>query len=384
MRKWIVIIWVAALTGITLFSIPQCTWTDNGLFNRFGDQSALDPKGPVAANQYDIFMLTLYVSIFLFITVGGTLALATWRFRLKKTDDPKAIPHQSHGHPLVEIGLVAASAALLVVIAVPTFGGIVLKKVIPEHLQEDAITINVTGFQWWWAFEYPELGFHTANEIYIPVGRAVRLNLRTDDVIHSFWIPKLAGKVDLMAGQQNDMWILADEPGTYMGQCAEYCGESHAYMLFRAHAVPEAEFQAWVERQKQAPTVLQDGLNMPVKAPAEWTAPEDLVMAGANLFGQHCARCHSLNPTVQLTGPNLAHFATRTTLAAGWMRNNAENLHKWIKTPHLIKPGNHMWGGFYDYDRERDEMAMVMQGLVDSPLNDSQVDALVAYLYTLK
>ena len=373
--KWFTYLWICILLVITGIAIPQCLHTGDhgGLFNMGGLQSALDPKGPVAENQANIFYLTLYVTLFLFVTVGGALAFATWRFRLRKGDDPDYVPPQSHGHPLVEVGLVVASAALLVVIAVPTFGGIILKKKVPEKYLADAIEVNVTGYQWWWGFEYPEHGFHTANELVFPVGRAVKLNLRSNDVIHSFWLPKLAGKTDLVPGQTNFMWVKADEPGTFWGQCAEFCGDSHAYILFR-----EEEYAAWLQRQQQA-TVAGAGDYTPATAAAQ---ADVQVMRGAALFKDNCARCHSVDSRIQTMGPNLSHFGARTTIAAGWLENDPENLAHWILHPDKVKPGNHMWTGFPDPVNPLGPPQM--EGLKDANLTLEDAQALAAYLNTLQ
>lgn len=379
--KWIRTLWLAVLGILLLVSIPQCLYTGGeSAFNLTGNQSALDPKGPVARNQADIFYLTLIVTTFLFVTVGGALGWATWRFRMRKEDDPKAVPPQSHGNPLVEVALVVASSALLVVIAVPTFGGIVLKKEIPEHYIEDAIEVTVTGYQWWWSFEYPEFGLYTANEIVFPVGTAVKLNLVANDVIHSFWLPKLAGKTDLIPGQTNTMWIKSEEPGVFWGQCAEYCGNSHAYMLFRARALPENEWLAWLERQQQ-PTVESDGSYLPVRL-ADLNAEEQTVVRhGAELFKENCVRCHSVDSRLQTNGPNLAHFGSRLAIAAGWLENNPDNLARWIREPHNIKPGNFMWKGFPDPNNPREVM---MEGLDEANLSESAIQSLVAYMYQLQ
>lgn len=381
--KWLGYIWIGILLIITAISIPQCLFTggEGSWFNTGGRQSALDPLGPVARNQADIFYITLYVTLFLFVTVGGALAFSIWKFRHRKGDDPDYIPPQSHGHPMIEVGLVVASAALLVVIAIPTFGGILLKKKVPAEYEADAIEVNVSGYQWWWAFEYPEQGFHTANELVFPAGRAVKLNLKANDVIHSFWLPKLAGKTDLMPGQQNFMWIKADEPGYFWGQCAEYCGDSHAYMLFRAQALPEDEWTAWLDRQKKQ-TVVGGGDYTPVALDEAGSSLDPaLIRHGTELFVENCARCHSVDPLVQTSGPNLAHFGSRTAIAAGWLENEPENLHRWILEPHEIKPGNFMWYGFPD---PLDPRSVQMEGLKNADLTESDVDALVAYLYTLK
>ncbi|PXA03155.1 cytochrome c oxidase subunit II [Coraliomargarita sinensis] len=339
------------------------------------NQSALDPKGPVASQQADAFYVTLYLTTFLWIVVGGAMLYAVWRYRLKKTDDPNEIPEQSHGHPIIEVGLILFSAACLVVVAVPTLQGILMTKSLPEEYQEGAITVDVTGYQWWWAFDYPEEGVTTANELVIPVGKAVKLNLRSADVIHSFWLPKLAGKVDLMPGQENFMWIQADEPGMYWGQCAEFCGDAHAYMLFRARAVPQEEYEAWLAD-------LKDGPEVPVDAPEMPEEYSEQVVQGKKVFMQNCYSCHMVGGKGGVNGPNLTNFGSRATIAAGWMENNTENLFNWIKKPHEIKPGNYMWYGVPM--KTPGGGIITMEGLKEADLSDEDIHAVVAYLQTLK
>ena len=377
--KWLSYIWIGILLILTAVSVPQCLHNaeSGALFNITGQQSTLDPMGPVAQNQLNVFYVTLWVTIFLFVTVGGALAFATWKFRQRKGDDPNYIPPQSHGHPLVEVGLVIASAALLVVIAIPTFGGILFKSQIPVTPEGEVIEINVTGYQWWWGFEYPEHGFHTANEIVFPAGKVIKLNFKANDVIHSFWLPKLAGKMDLIPGQKNQMWFQADEPGYFWGQCAEYCGDSHAYMLFRAKALTEEDYAAWLQQQMAAS--VKGGVDYSPIAESDHS-PE--VLRGAQLFMDNCVRCHSVDSKIQTMGPNLAHFGSRTSIAAGWLENEAENLEYWILHPDKIKPGNYMWYGFPDPVDPAGPPQM--EGLKDAGLTQQDAQALVAYLYTLK
>lgn len=387
MKTWLPRIWLALLTVLLLVSIPQClnVGTGHSLMNWEGKQSAFDPKGPLAQQQIDAFYVTLWVCGFMLFTVGGALLYVIWRYRLRKDDDPDFIPTQTHGHPLIEVALVAVSAGLLVIIAIPTFTGIVMMKSVPaEYDEPDAIEVDVIGYQWWFNFSYPEEGIYSSNELVFPAGKTVRLNLITEDVNHSFWLPKLSGKTDLIAGQENFMWIRADEPGYFWGQCAEFCGESHAYMLFRAVALPPEEYAEWVEAQK-SPTVEGGGSFAPVNLPAG--SDPELVSAGVDLFAQHCARCHSVDSGVQPTGaPNLAHFASRSSIAAGWFENTwegpAENprLFEWIKHSNEVKPGNNMWRGFL----QNDGRTVQMEGLKDVNLTDDEVRALVAYLYTLQ
>lgn len=368
---------VAALIALLAISLLGASWDQH--------QSALDPKGPIAQDQYNTFMLTLWVTTFLFVTVGGALAYSVIKFRMKPGDENGPLPKQSHGSIFVELGLIGFSAVMLLIIAVPTLRGIVFMKKVPEAYAADAIEITVTGYQWWWEFEYlDEGGLITANEMVFPVGRAIKLNLVTDDVIHSFWLPKLAGKTDLMPGQVNNMWILADEPGTYWGQCAEFCGEAHAYMLFRAHAVSEAEYAQWLEAQKQSPKRNEDGT--PALEKGRYTTSEiETIHRGQKLYNQHCATCHRNDPyQIGNKAPNLAHLASRETLAAGWMENTAENLHEWIQHSETIKPGNLMYYGVGNMAGLRDQQIASETNPKPLVLSDRNVDAIVAYLQTLK
>lgn len=321
-------------------------------YNFTQKQSALDPKGPVAELQLDVMKTTLYVTGFLFVTVGGALVYTVWRFRKKPSDDPNFIPNQSHGNPLVEVGLIGVSCLMLVFMGIPTVKGIIFMKEIPEQYNEDVLEINVIGYQWWWMFEYPQLGVTTSNEMIIPTNRTVKLNLRSADVIHSFWLPKLAGKTDLIPGQENTMWIYADESGEYWGQCAEYCGDSHAYMLFRAFAKSSEAFDEWAEKQREAPA----------------EPPTTLALQGKELFlAKGCVECHKIGEVGGVIAPDLTHFGSRTTLGAGWLDNTPENLKQWISASETIKPGNLMY-----------ERVQKMN------LTPDEVDALEAYLTNLK
>ena len=244
-------------------------------------QSTLDPKGPVAQVQYDLFMQTVWLVVVLFVLVGGLLVYAVIKFRARPGDENKpAIVEDGHGNPLIEIGLITASIGSLVIIAIPTLTAIWYTDDVPaesvptsklsvwyprvegtrenyaKSVEEEVLVVDVIGKQWWFRFEYPQLGLtndakrSVPNELVIPKGVAVRINLRSEDVIHSFWVPKLAGKVDLMPGRKNHMWLQASETGHYYGQCAEFCGDSHAYMLFRVEVLEPAEFAKWVQKQK--------------------------------------------------------------------------------------------------------------------------------------
>ena len=226
-----------------------------------GPQSTFDTKGPVAETQLEVFYVTLWVTLAIFAIVGSVLAYTTFKFKARnETDEHAEPPPQGHGNPLIELSLIVASILALVIIAVPTLKAIWYTYDVPEDQMDNIYEVTAVGYQWWFKFEYThemapqpfggEAPLVTANELVIPAGRPVRVNLRTVDVIHSFWVPKLAGKVDMMPNRGNHLWLQADEPGYFWGQCAEYCGESHAVMRFRVIALAEPEFNAWLANQK--------------------------------------------------------------------------------------------------------------------------------------
>jgi cytochrome c oxidase subunit 2 len=294
---------------------------------------------------------------------------------------------------------------------------------VPEAEKGNAIEITATGYQWWFKFEYPsemvklptggEAPLVTGNELVIPAGFPIRVQLRTIDVIHSFWVPKLAGKVDMIPNRGNFIWFKADKPGYYYGQCAEYCGESHAIMRFRVIALSPGDYSKWLENQKQparsvtaeslaaettAPRVQFASLKMnsgealsgspdfdadPLAAWREMQKPEagedpKLVAAGRKLFqDKTCISCHSIrgHEGIGITGPDLTRVGARSTIAAGVLENTRERMHSWIKDPNHFKPGNKMFnGGYTDVDT----------GAYKFTLNDQEIDALVAYLHSLK
>jgi cytochrome c oxidase subunit 2 len=352
-----------------------------------GPQSTFDTKGPVAETQLDVFYVTLWVTVAIFAVVGSVLAYATIKFKARNEADEHAEPPpQGHGNPLIELSLIVVSILALVIIAVPTLKAIWYTYEVPEELMEDTYEVTAIGHQWWFKFQYEdemvpqpfggEAPLVTANELVIPAGRPVKVNLRTVDVIHSFWVPKLAGKVDMMPNRGNHLWMLADEPGYFWGQCAEYCGESHAVMRFRVIALAEDEFNAWLENQKspartvaasadaQITTAFADygafAVNQPGWTPefdadplGSWNAlqapnaDEDpaLIAAGRQAFIENrCAGCHTVrgHDGIGNIGPDLTRIGSRSTIAAGLLENTPKNLYRWITEPDRVKPGNFM------------------------------------------
>ena len=375
-------------------------------------QSTFDPKGPVAREQLDLFMITVWVVLFLFVTVGGVLLYAVIRFRERKTDDPDFKPKQSHGNPLVEMSLILVSIVMLVIIAVPTLKAIWfthdlpeddasrLKNWYPERLpeetREEVLTVYVYGWQWWWSFEYPQLGLVTANELAVPVGKVVRLELRSRDVIHSFWLPKIAGKVDTIPGRTNSMWIQADETGRYYGQCAEFCGESHAYMLFRTDVLSDGDFAKWVDAQKTPASnpggseswdQFRDSLASYRKGDTP-TGGNPLLEGAVLFYGKgQCNTCHAVKGSgiaMGVVAPDLTHVGSRKSIAAGWLDQTdedgnidptlqLENFYHWVRNPDSVKPGNLMYKG-----------TAGMMGLKDIQLTDDEVHKIALYLQSLK
>ncbi|HTB62971.1 MAG TPA: cytochrome c oxidase subunit II [Opitutales bacterium] len=412
-------------------------------------QSTLDPHGFVSRLQIDLFYKTVWVSLFIFVTVGGAMAWAVWRYRERPGDEGKPMPEQGHGNPLIEIGLITGSIALLVIIAIPTLKDIFLTddlpsdqpywktsllgqwfgKVgeVPEGTDKEPLIITVHGWQWWWSFDYEQFGFKTANEFTIPAGKVVVFKLRSDNVIHSFWLPKIAGKVDLIPGRANQMWMMADdgmaatdgydhgpvgadtyENGLYYGQCAQYCGESHAFMLFRARVVSEKDFGQWVaDSLKKVPAPAADGdwgkfLAAVNPDPKLGKAPDASMLAtaverGAALFNGRatCVKCHTIDPTAASTAPNLSRVASRTSLAAGFLDNldndgksidpkrQAENFYNWITHPYDYKPGNYMWYGPLDKGGGLADIVADNKAK-GTPLTDQDWHDIVAFLMTLK
>jgi cytochrome c oxidase subunit II len=301
------------------------------------------PKSDFGRITHDIFMLISWWTLGIFIAVEGALLYACWRFR----DRPGApIPKQIHGHTPLEISWTIAFAVILVIIGIPTIRVIFKSQEAPAAT---ALHVDVTGKQWWWDFRYPGLKIVTANEVHLPVGQAVAFHLHGPDVIHSFWVPQLGGKRDVVPARVNRIVLTPDVPGEYIGQCAEYCGMSHANMRFRVFVHDKAGWEKWVAAQQAEPAEPKD----------------ELAVKGKEIFSQSpCVGCHTISGvSAGVLGPNLTHFGSRTTLAAGILPNTPENVMKWIGNPGHIKPG----------------ALMPTLGL-----HDEQTKALAAYLLSLK
>jgi cytochrome c oxidase subunit 2 len=323
-------------------------------------QSTLDPKGPFAQTIFNLFSPVMIAALVVFVVVEALIVYSVWRFRARPGDP---LPNQVHGNTPLEITWTIIPAVILLVILGFTFyTQSVLADVPAAGPGGNAINVRVIGHQWWWEFEYPDLAVTTANELHIPVGVPVKLQLESNDVIHSFWVPHLGGKTDVIPGRINHLWFQADEAGTYNGQCAEFCGIEHALMRLQVVAQSPSDFDSWVRGQRAIPNFAPT----PTPAAGATTGTPSLVSTGAQLFANGaCISCHTVRgtPANGKVGPDLTHVGSRANLVANTLPNTPENLSKWLHNPQAIKPGNDM---------------------PNLNLSDQDVEALVAYLESLK
>jgi cytochrome c oxidase subunit II len=294
-------------------------------------QSAIDPAGPQAGKIAALWWVFFWLLAVIFVIVMAVM-LATLRRRPHALEDEDKDPQRT------ESGLKRTVAAATVVTILLLFALLIVsvktgKATADLGKRANLLTIEVTGNQWWWQFRYlnndPSQIFTTANEIHLPIGRTVLIQGRSNDVIHSFWVPNLHGKRDLIPSRVTTEYIQADKPGIYRGQCAEFCGLQHAHMSFYAIAEPEDKFRAWMQAQLR-----------PASAPAD-----PLLRHGQQIFLDHeCVYCHQIRGTTAAgqNGPDLTHFGSRRTLAAGALPNSMGNLGGWLVNPQRIKPGTHM------------------------------------------
>ncbi len=351
-----------------------------------GKQSTWDPVGPVADKQLELFNVLLWTMVAVFVLVEGVLIYALIRFR----SQPGRVASRTHGNLPLEITWTIIPTAL--VLGLGIWSVLTLFDLEnPPSSEENVLQVNVTGHQWWWEFEYPDAGggkrITTANELRIPVDRAVRLNLESDDVLHSFWVPKLAGKLDVIPTRVNKMWFKADAnkidslPATLYGQCAELCGIAHAQMRMRVTVLSEQDYDAWVRNY---------GPPQPLTGRAQ---------EGQTTFTVNCALCHTISgpddpavaasrlkgflegalneiKVIPVPAPNLTDLRTRQTIGAGLLDPNTgtavDNLRRWLHNPEDVKPGNNMAKHAQIYQRG------------DTSLSDDEVEGLIEYLLQLQ
>ncbi|HEV7221885.1 MAG TPA: cytochrome c oxidase subunit II [Pirellulales bacterium] len=299
-----------------------------------GSPSIFDSASPAADAISNLSVLVLAVAGLIFLVVEGILFYCVFRFRRRGQDT--AEPPQVYGSKSIEIAWTAAPALIvffLMLVITRTLWEVEVDPPAPRA-GDQTLFVTVVGRQWWWEYRYEyydgrKLGFIAANELHIPVSaeaaaRRVYLRLESADVCHSFWVPRLAGKTDLIPGRTNEMWLEAREPGLYVGQCAEYCGTQHAGMLLRVVAEAPGDFARWLAHEAQA------------------AADDPQVRRAREAFlAQSCVNCHRVRGTPAQGGyaPDLTHLMARQTLASGVLENNRENLDRWVRDPQSIKSG---------------------------------------------
>jgi cytochrome c oxidase subunit II len=337
------------MTGFILFADGITSAQDLSIFN---------PASPPAHSIRSLFILVLAITAAIFLLVEGVLIFSIVRFR--RSGPGANEPPQVYGSMPIEIAWTAAPALIVFLLALILTRTEFEVRVNPDSPPPGSkpLYVTVIGHQWWWEYIYDkydgqELGMITANELHIPasengVPRPVYLTLLSADVCHSFWVPRLAGKTDLIPGRTNHMWFQTSQQGLFLGQCAEYCGTQHAHMLLRVDVDSPAAFQNWLEDQKK-----------PASDDAAASAGRDVFLS------QSCVNCHRVRGTIAkgTYAPDLTHLMSRRTLAAGMAPNTRDNLRKWLTDPQQIKSG----------------CLMPAFGL-----SEPQVDLLVDYLMTLK
>jgi cytochrome c oxidase subunit 2 len=407
----------AALTVALASLIAGCVQNPNSVFHHRTDFNR---------DVGSLFELLIWLGTIVFVFTEGMLIWAMVKYR-SRPDKPRQ-PEQVHGNTKLEILWTVIPAVVLAIIAVPTVQTIFKTQ---GAARADALQVEVTGHQWWWEFRYPQYGVVTANELYLPIGRTVSFALTTHDVLHSFWIPALGGKRDLVNNRTNHLWFTPDSTteDAFNGFCAEFCGMSHANMRFRAFAVTSEQFASWIAHQ-QSPAVFTPAPATPPPPPSatktaarpgtatqtqaqpapmqagfvsfarermpRYTIPQtpippgltfDTTLKGDPVNGASlvtrgaCIGCHTINGVpgmVAITGPNLTHVGSRLTIAAGLFPNDTRHLAAWIKNSRAMKPGVTMpTQGKGQYDP-------VVKATMTIGLTDQQIADVVAYLQALK
>src|SRR6266849_5761764 len=287
---------------------------------------------PVSTPAHSIFGLSLFVlavTAAIFVIVFSLLAYCVARFG-KRADDDGREPPQVYGSTQVELAWTVIPILIVVVLFMATAR--VIASIQKGARPANAIQVIAIGHQFWWEYRYPGLKVVTANELHVPVSDPAHptptfITLLSADTDHSWWVPRLAGKTDLIPNHPNHMWIDPHEPGLFLGQCAQYCGTQHAKMLLRVYVQSRADFDAWVKEQREK---------------AQLPSPDDVATEGKKVFEQvACINCHTVagTPANGRFGPDLTHLMSRATIASGAAVNTPENLRRWIENPSAIKPG---------------------------------------------
>ncbi len=335
---------LGSVLGLTAFALvtTSCVSEDAPL-------DWLRPAGPIARDIGNLWTIVFYAAVGVFFLVEGAIVFALIRFRHRKGDDE--MPKQTHGNTRLEVAWTIIPALLLAALAVPTLSGIIALA----NERPGALRVDVTAHQWWWQYEYPDQKVVTANELHIPTGRPIRLYLHSADIIHSYWVPALAGKQDVVPQRVNRLTIQADRPGEFQGTCVEYCGLSHANMRLRVYAHSPEDFERWARQQA-----------------ADATVPRERLAAKGKtiLESKQCATCHTVrgsDKATGTTGPDLTHFASRWGFAGDIFVRNEANLRKWLEDAPARKPGSKM-----------------PSGISEMGLTNEDITALIEYLQSLR
>ncbi len=284
----------------------------------------LEPASPNAATIRSIFFVVLLISLAIFVIVVTLIGTSLVRFRSTGGELPK----QAFGSHIAEIFWTLPPIIIVLSLGVASAKLIYSISVTPLQLASPSMPADlvVVGHQWWWEVRYPRAGAVTANEIHVPIGKKLCVQVDSADVIHSFWLPQLGPKIDMVPGQHNFLWLEADQAGTYDGACSEFCGDQHAWMRFIVVAEPEAQYQAWLDQQAR-----------PAQIPGD-----ALALAGRSfVVSQTCLNCHEIRGTNGgvAAGPDLTHVASRRQLGGGVLENTPQTLEQWLSNPQQFKPG---------------------------------------------
>src|SRR6266851_1893949 len=340
---------IVRICAVVLLSVARAAATGPAV-PAMSPTNIFAPVSTPAKSIFGLSVFVLAVTAAIFVVVFALLVYTVVKFRKKATDDGRE-PPQVYGSNQIEIAWTVVPVLIVVALFMATARVIAsVQKAVPDS---NAIQVVAIGHQFWWEYWYPGLNVVTANELHVPVSDPEHptptfIKLLSADTDHSFWVPRLAGKTDLIPNHPNSMWIDSKETGLYLGQCAQYCGTQHAKMLLRVYVQSRDDFDRWIQQQEQTAFV------------------SDAVSEGRRVFETTaCINCHAVSGTVAdgRFGPDLSHLMSRDTIAAGAALNTPENLRLWIQKPEAIKPGSLM-------------PAM--------ELTDRELDALTAYLETLR
>lgn len=359
---------LGSLATIAVFLLTACGASPND----DKPYTTISPESPTADDVQDLYKLVFWLALIVFVGVQFAIVYTALRFRRRREGGPR--PPQIHGNKRLEIIWTIIPAVVLLVILIPTI------TTLYDHdaaAEEGDLIIDVYGKQWWWEIHYAEdngqggqsLGVVTANELYLPVGKEAIIRMHSNNVIHSFWVPQLSGKMDVIPGHENKLSITPSSVGEYYGECAEFCGAQHAWMRFKVVTQPEDQFYSWVNSWRTG---------NPGDLDAE--AAEAAGIAKVPASFAVCLACHGVNGVGGNTGgieapaqfgPNLTNIACRETIAAGLLENSPENMAAWLDDPGAVKPGNYM-------------ASQITPGLLKSQYGEEGFNELLAYLATLQ